>query len=140
MSPYMFPRFSVICLFLSGNRTIHYRRSKFTSSIDYIQPDQINMAVFFWYLVKVDSPVYFTVHMYNGQCSTLPCLTGHPVFCQVYLVVLQTVLVFFNQDTARTPIIPGKDSRTNSHQTFDHHKCLKCKSRHKNGEIIKLFR
>ena len=31
------------------------------------------------------------------------------------------------------------DSKTISHRTFDHHKCLKCKSRHKNGEIIKLF-
>ena len=31
------------------------------------------------------------------------------------------------------------DSRTNSHRTFDHHKCLKCKSRHKNDELIKLF-
>ena len=32
------------------------------------------------------------------------------------------------------------DSRKNSHRTFDHHKCLKCKSRHKNGEIIKWYR
>ena len=31
--------------------------------------------------------------------------------------------------------------RTNSHRTFDrHHKCLYCKSDHKNGDIIKLFR
>ena len=31
------------------------------------------------------------------------------------------------------------DSRTNFHRKFDHHKCFKYKSRHKNGEIIKLF-
>ena len=31
------------------------------------------------------------------------------------------------------------DSRTNSHRTFDHHECWKCKSRHKIGEIIKFF-
>ena len=29
------------------------------------------------------------------------------------------------------------DSRTNSHRTNDQHKCLKCKSNHKNGDIIK---
>ena len=31
-------------------------------------------------------------------------------------------------------------SRTNSHRTFDHHKCVKCKNSHKDGEIIRLFR
>ena len=30
-----------------------------------------------------------------------------------------------------------KDSRTNFRRTFDHHKCLTCKSNHKNCEIFK---
>ena len=35
-----------------------------------IQPDQINMAVFFWYLVKSDlSSVPCTVHVYTKQVT-----------------------------------------------------------------------
>ena len=33
-----------------------------------------------------------------------------------------------------------RDSRTNFHRTFDHHKCLKSKSRHKNGVISNYYR
>ena len=32
-----------------------------------------------------------------------------------------------------------RDSRTNFHRTFDHHKCLKSKSRHKNGVISNYY-
>ena len=31
-----------------------------------LQPDQINMAVFFWYLVKVTCPVYI---VYTGRAT-----------------------------------------------------------------------
>ena len=51
-----------------------------------IQPDQINMAVLFWYLVKRYASVRFCTVAYTGQVTLLqgtgntrPCLTGHPV-------------------------------------------------------------
>ena len=52
----------------------------------YIQGDQLNKAVLFWYLVKSD---LFIVHVYSSLSldkhffqrtrKTRPCLTGHPV-------------------------------------------------------------
>ena len=53
----------------------------------YIPPDQINMAVFFWYLFKFDlSSVYATVHLYTGRFTFYKVpeshshnLSGHPV-------------------------------------------------------------
>ena len=52
-----------------------------------VQPDQINMAVFFWQLVKSDlsslyvySSVHWTIHFLQGSRNTRPCITGHPVF------------------------------------------------------------
>ena len=55
----------------------------------YIKGDQLNMAVFIWYLVKSDfsSARYCTVHVYTGQImhflqdtrNTRPCLTGQPL-------------------------------------------------------------
>ena len=51
-----------------------------------VQRDQINMAVFFWYLVTCQ--LYANVHMYTGLWTihflqvnrkTRPCLTGHLV-------------------------------------------------------------
>ena len=30
---------------------------------------QLNMAVFFWYLVKLTCPVYATTHVYTGQVT-----------------------------------------------------------------------
>ena len=42
-----------------------------------------------------------------------------------------------DKDFTKYPAL--QDSRTNSHWTFDHHNCLKSKSRYKNVEIIKLF-
>ena len=56
------------------------------SNLFYVQPDQINMAVVFWYLVKSDlssvrySPrIHWTSHVLQGTRNTRPCLTGHPV-------------------------------------------------------------
>ena len=40
------------------------------SSRGRVQPDQINMAGFFWYLVKVTCPVYATVNAYTGHWLT----------------------------------------------------------------------
>ena len=59
-----------------------------------IQGDQINMAVLFWYPVKV-ALVYATVHwtsqVLQGTKTTRPCITGHPVwdfFCEGYRLFL----------------------------------------------------
>ena len=48
--------------------------------------DQLNMAVYFWYLVKSDlssvhvySSAYWTSHFLQGTRKTCPCLTGHLV-------------------------------------------------------------
>ena len=43
-----------------------------------IQPDQINLAVFFWYLHK--GKLYkCTLDKWQGDRKTRPCITGHPV-------------------------------------------------------------
>ena len=34
-----------------------------------VQGDQLNMAVFFWYLVTCQCPVYATVPVYTGQVA-----------------------------------------------------------------------
>ena len=52
-----------------------------------IQGDQLNMAVFLWYLVKSDmssvsycTQVHWTGHFFfKGNRNTRLCLTGHPV-------------------------------------------------------------
>ena len=51
-----------------------------------VQPDQMNMAVFFWHLVKSDlssvhscTCVHWTSHFLQGIRNTRPYLTGHPV-------------------------------------------------------------
>ena len=51
----------------------------------YIQPDQINMVVFFWYLVKIDCTVYTIVHAYIGQIIFYKVLKQHG---HIYLVTL----------------------------------------------------
>ena len=40
---------------------------------------QLNMAVLFWYLVKVTCPVYDTAHVYAGQVTfyKVPETHGH---------------------------------------------------------------
>ena len=41
----------------------------------HIQGDQLNMSVFIWFLLKVISTVYATVHVYTGQkkqCHVYP--------------------------------------------------------------------
>ena len=52
-----------------------------------LQPDQINMAILFWYRVNIDasvrilsSNVYWTSHFLQGTRNTRPCITGHPVY------------------------------------------------------------
>ena len=44
-----------------------------------LQCDQLNMVVFFFYLVKVTCPVYATVHVYTGYVtfSRVPEKHGH---------------------------------------------------------------
>ena len=56
------------------------------STYDPFQPDQINMAVLFWYLVIGDASAgHYTVayiwasHVLQGTRLTRPCITGHPV-------------------------------------------------------------
>ena len=51
-----------------------------------VQPDQINMAVFFWFLIKneMSSVSYcigipWTIHFLQGTRDTRPCLTGHSI-------------------------------------------------------------
>ena len=57
-----------------------------------VQPEQINMAVPFWYLVKSDTG-HWKGHSLQGTRNTRPCLTGHPVllflsFCLYFLFSL----------------------------------------------------
>ena len=47
-----------------------------TLTID-IQPDQINMALFYWYLLKSDPRLRYCTVAYTR--NTTPCLTGDPV-------------------------------------------------------------
>ena len=54
-----------------------------------IQGDQLNMAVCFWYLVKivfssvhVNISVHWTSHFLKGTRKTLPCLSGQVVPCR----------------------------------------------------------
>ena len=49
--------------------------------IGWVQFDQLNMTMFFWYIVKSDLS---NVHVYSGvhgtNHNTWPYLTGHPVY------------------------------------------------------------
>ena len=61
---------------------------KYTYS--YIQGDQLNLAVFFWYLVKNDLSSLHVCSKYTGQVpfykvpeKTRPCLTGNPVIAKI---------------------------------------------------------
>ena len=60
-----------------------------------VEPDQINMAVLFWYLVKSDVSVrYCTVatgldndmYVLQGTRTERPCITGHSVSTQTFLL------------------------------------------------------
>ena len=49
-----------------------------------VQPDQINMTVFNWYLVKKKdqstlhyTQVHCTIHSLQGTGNTPPCISGH---------------------------------------------------------------
>ena len=51
-----------------------------------VQGYQLNMAVYFWYLVKSDlssvyvySSVHWASHLLQGTRKIRPCLNGHPV-------------------------------------------------------------
>ena len=64
-------------------------------SIDYIQPDQINMSVCFCYFVKSDlSSLRFCTRVNwkspfsQGTRNTRPCLSGHPVLKHPYLNII----------------------------------------------------
>ena len=53
----------------------------------HVQGDQINMAVFLWYLIKSDvssvrysTRVHWTGNFLQGIRKTQPCLSGHPVY------------------------------------------------------------
>ena len=50
---------------------------------DTVRPDQINMAMLFWYLAKSDASVCYckvgTSHVLQDIRITRPCITGHPV-------------------------------------------------------------
>ena len=67
---------------------------KYISGFPWKQPDQVNMAVLFWYLVKSDASVRirtvypivystlyirWTRHVIQGTRTTRQCITGHPV-------------------------------------------------------------
>ena len=52
----------------------------------FIQGDQLDMAVFFWYQVESDvssvhvyNSIHRTSHLLQGTRKTRQCLTGHPV-------------------------------------------------------------
>ena len=94
--------------------------------------------------------VHRTSHILQFTRNKQPCLTGHLVRSSGWTRVLVLYCRSFklldytrNQQTIsgfsiveRVPV----ESRTNSHQTFDHHKCLKCKSNHKNDQNKKKIK
>ena len=83
------------CIQLLGERgiRIHKRylvRIQNPETKKILQPDQLNMTVFFWYLVRGDlavvrycTPIHVRVDWTNnflqGIRNTRPCITGHPV-------------------------------------------------------------
>ena len=56
---------------------------------DTVQRDQINVAVLFWYLVKIDATLKqlnWTSHVLQGTGHTRPCITGHPVYRSMFIL------------------------------------------------------
>ena len=81
-----------------------------SSSLLNLQPDQINMTVFFWYLVKSDlSSIRYctlTSHFLQGKRKTRSCLNGHPVLywygcSRVYVKLFFSFCVFFQRQYRR---------------------------------------
>ena len=81
---------SVHCYMYVVFANIHdYNKCKLTNSRPNwvnLLPDQINMAMFFWYPVKSDlftvrcsTRVHRTSHFLQGTRPTRPCLSGDPV-------------------------------------------------------------
>ena len=78
-----------------------------------VQPDQINIAMWFWYLVKRDLPsvgyctrVHRTSHCLHVTRKTRPCSTGHPVFAMFYnkKITRHTNKIFFREDFGKKNI------------------------------------
>ena len=44
------------------------------------QPNQMNMAVFFWHLVKSDFASVRYCTLVHGTRNKRPCINGHPVY------------------------------------------------------------
>ena len=75
-----------------------------SSSLRHVQPDQINTAVLFWFLVKSDAIVRYCTLAYTGQDllqvflqatrNTRPCITCHTVQPDTYgKFIKQTLIV-----------------------------------------------
>ena len=69
-------------------------------SIEYMQPDQVNMAMLFWYLVKSDlssvgyyTRVHWTSHLIQGTRNTRLCITGHSVADQKLELISQKLVL-----------------------------------------------
>ena len=67
-------------------------------------PDQINMAVLFWYLVKSVfnmfatalwqySSVHWTSHVLQGNRNTRPCITGHSVLLGRFTIQRYAIII-----------------------------------------------
>ena len=59
----------------------------------YVQGDQINMAVLFWYLVKSDARVRYYTVAYNGQVTFYKVLVpeehGHVENLKIFKILLK---------------------------------------------------
>ena len=80
-----------LSLMKTGSLLLRWGSRLLNTLVDAIlQPDQINIAVYFWYLVisvlytvRYCTRVHWTSHFLQGTRNTRPCITGrgHPVLC-----------------------------------------------------------
>ena len=91
---------------LEFSKNIQTLRAFCTLILYKVRPDQTNMVVFFWYLVKSDaiqstllySSLHWTSHSLHYTSTTRPCITGHPVYLketfQIKYKKNQNLLIF----------------------------------------------
>ena len=61
-----------------------------------VQGDQLNMAVFIWFVVKSDCPVYACTVAYTEQVSfyKVPDKHGHVYLAGLYVCMLEQLIIF----------------------------------------------
>ena len=95
-------------------KSVRFRTVPFTVYIAFVQLDQINIAVFFLYLVKSDlssvryfTRIHWTSHFLQGTIKTLPCLTG---ICRWLIVPTRPGPTTWRCTWSRPPTFPPKQT------------------------------